>query len=349
MKIQKKSYLTRQGNNYAIDNDDPLLEKWIPKRDSNESVLTMKIYPKDIHVTSHNPAPRPFKWLTPEEKVKEEEKKQQKRGRIKKFSFGSIKRLRFLLRNVADTMEYEAGLTYPNEFPNDGLLVKEHFHKLRQRLNYYGYKFIWVLEFQRRGAPHFHMLLNKEITHEELAKMWFKIVGSGDLKHLKRGVHVAPIRSKEGMAKYFATYLSKQEQKHVPLAYQNVGRFWGSSQDLLKCVVKKFYGNTEDIQALKKQLRPVRRWFDSMKRMWSKKRKFVGGKRYKNKFVRRGASFKVINSDVFVQELKKRGMDTSLYEEGVDDTPMRKLGVSSPPLKGKHFPNGDGNQMSFWS
>ena len=78
MKIQKKSYLTRQGNNYAIDNDDPLLEKWKPKRDSNESVLTMKIYPKDIHVTSHNSAPRPFKWLTPEEKIKEEEKKQQK-------------------------------------------------------------------------------------------------------------------------------------------------------------------------------------------------------------------------------------------------------------------------------
>jgi hypothetical protein len=69
----------------------------------------MKIYPKDIHVTSHNPAPRPFKWLTPEEKIKEEEKKQQKRGKIKKLSFGSVKRLKFLLRNIVHKMEYEAG------------------------------------------------------------------------------------------------------------------------------------------------------------------------------------------------------------------------------------------------
>ena len=192
------------------------------------------------------------------------------------------------------------------------------------------------------------MLLNKEIKEEVLAKMWFKIVGSGDLKHLKRGVHVAPIRSKDGMAKYFATYLSKQEQKHVPIEYQNVGRFWGSSLDLLECTIKKYYGNGEDIQTLKKQLRPIRRWFDGKKRSWSKKRKFTG-KVFKNKFVRRGTSFKVIYMDLFVNELKSRGLDISLYEVGIDDTPVRKLGVSSLPPQRKHFPNGDGNQMSFWS
>lgn len=349
MKINKKSYLTRLGRNYAIHNDDKIIEKWSPKKNSNEHVLTMKVFARDLHVTSFNPALRPFKWLTPEEKIELEEKKQQKRGQIKKFSFGSVKRLRFLLRNIVHKMEYEATLTYPNEFPNNGLLVKEHFHKLRQRLNYYGYKFVWVLEFQERGAPHFHLLLNKEIREEELAKMWFKIVGSGDLKHLKHGVHVDKIRSKDGMAKYFATYIGKQEQKNVPLGYQNVGRFWGSSIELLECTIKKYYGNVEDIQELKKQLRPIRRWFDGQKRSWSNKRKFTGVKGYKNKFVRRGASFKVIHSDLFVNELKNRGLDISLYEVGIDDTPVRKQGVSSFPPQRRHFPNGDGSQMSFWS
>ncbi len=301
MKTDKKYFLTRLGRNYEIDRNDPILEKWIPKKRPDENVLTMKVFPKDIHVSSNNPMP------------KSRFRKVVRRGAIKKLTTRSTKRLRFLLRNVADTMEYEAGLTYPNEFPNDGLLVKEHFHKLRQRLNYRGYKFIWVLEFQRRGAPHFHMLLNKYIKEEDLAKMWFDIVGSGDVKHLRRGVHVEVIRSKDKMASYFVTYITKQDQKQVPEEYKNVGRFWGSSQNILTCTVKKFYGNMEDIRELKKQLRPMRRWFDGKKRSWSKQRPFKS-KKFVNKYIRRGVAFKIINTNIFIDELKKRGLDTSLYE-----------------------------------
>jgi hypothetical protein len=53
--------------------------------------------------------------------------------------------------------------------------------------------------------------------------------------------------------------------------------------------------------------------------------------------------------DLFVNELKSRGLDISLYDVGIDDTPVLKLGVSSFSTQRKHFPNGDGNQMSFWS
>jgi hypothetical protein len=300
MNVKKKHYLTRLGRNYEIQEDEKILEKWKSKKRDTEDVLTLKIFPKDLHVSSHNPRVKEFK--------------PSKRGVIKKFSFGSIRRLRFLLRNTAEQMEYEVGLTYPNEFPNDGLLVKKHFHKLRMRLNYREYKYIWILEFQGRGAPHFHMLLNKEIDKDVLASMWFDIVGSGDAKHLKRGVHVGVIRSKEKMAGYFATYLSKQDQKLVPETFQNVGRFWGASRNLLTCTVKKYYGNPEDIKALKKQMRPMRRWHNGQKRSWSKKKKFKV-KGLKNNFVKRGVAFKVINSNLFIDELRKRNMDTSLYEE----------------------------------
>lgn len=299
MNLKKKYYLTRLGESREVQEGEEILEKLKQKKRDDEEVLTVKVFPKDLHVLSHYSR---IKKLKPT-----------KRGTIKKFSFGSTKRLRFLLRNTSEQMEYEVGLTYPNEFPNDGLIVKGHFHRLRMRLNYYGYKYIWILEFQGRGAPHFHMLLNKEIEKEVLANMWFDIVGSGDIKHLKRGVHVSAIRSKERMASYFATYLSKQDQKLVPEAFQNVGRFWGASRNLLDCTIKKFYGTPDDIQVLKKQMRPIRRWHNAQKRSWSKKRKFKV-KAIKNRFVKRGAGFKVINSNLFTDELKRRNLDTTLYE-----------------------------------
>ena len=149
-----------------------------------------------------------------------------------------------------------------------------------------------------------------------LLKIWFDIVGSGDLKHLKKGAHIEAIRNKDGMAGYFATYLSKQDQKQVPVAFNNVGRFWGVSKNLLDCTIKKFYGKYADIQELKRELRPMRRWYDGQKRGWSKKKKFVTTtKKFKNTTRNRGITLKVINSNLFVGELRKRDLDTSLYEE----------------------------------
>ena len=212
-------------------------------------------------------------------------------------------------------MEYEVGLTYPNEFPNDGIAVKNNLHKLRMRLAYRGYKSIWILEFQERGAPHFHMLIDKEIELKKLLAMWYAIVGSGDIKHLRHGAHVKKIRTKEGMRHYFASYLSKQDQKTVPVEYHNVGRFWGYSLSLMECTVKKFYGNPEDIQQLKRELRPMRKWYDAQKRGWTKKKSTGAKKFHRNPHLNhRGSKVKVVNSDKFIDELKKRGLDKELYE-----------------------------------
>ena len=299
MKIIEKKYLRLSGKSHVLVSP----ENKTKTAHHYDTILTVKIFEKDFHMSSY------VKPLVTR-KIK-----YSKRGTIKKLTVRSTKRLRFLLRNTAHKMEYEVGLTYPKSFSSDGVLVKKHFHKLRTRLNYYGYKYIWILEFQSRGAPHFHMLVSKEIKKDVLAKMWFDIVGSGDLKHLRRGVHVAIIRNKDGMAGYFATYLSKQDQKHVPESYSNVGRFWGSSKDLVDCTVKKFYGLHADIQELKREIRPLRRWYDKQKKSWSKKKKFVPIKnKFKSPVMNKGMSLKVINSDRYVYELRKRRLDFSLYE-----------------------------------
>lgn len=312
MKKMRKEYLVREGRFRELDSKNGITYV-------SEDSVVFRVYPKDIYVSNHK---------TNDEHLKSKNSKKSKRGRVKIFSFGSTKRLRFLLRNVIDKMVCEVGLTYPVTFPNSGLIIKQHFHLLRMRLNYYGYRNVWILEFQERGAPHFHMLLDKEISKEVLAKMWFDVVGSGDSKHLEHGVHVGLIRNRDKMASYFSSYLTKQDQKHVPADFQNVGRFWGVSRDLLKCTEKIFYGDANDVDYIKKQMRLMRRWYKGQKRLWSKNKKFVPDKRFlkykkrgfewvegkKGFFVKPFDSYKIINTNLFVNELKRRGIDTSLYE-----------------------------------
>jgi hypothetical protein len=95
------------------------------------------------------------------------------------------------------------------------------------------------LEFQQRGAPHLHVLDDapwpgtKDAIgqwRDDLAQAWFRIVGSGDEKHLKAGTSSEKVRSPRGGSFYAVKYASKMYQKLVPPGYQNCGRFWGSSR-----------------------------------------------------------------------------------------------------------------------
>ena len=108
------------------------------------------------------------------------------------------------------------------------------------------------LEFQERGAPHFHILVDKEIPHQKVAKSWYRIVGSGDEKHLKAGTEVRAIRAKDSIGYYLTTYMEKARQKSVPPEYEKVGRFWGSSKGLLQEKKMKIFGKREDIYQIEK-------------------------------------------------------------------------------------------------
>jgi hypothetical protein len=87
----------------------------------------------------------------------------------------------------------------------------------------------WFLEFQKRGAPHFHLLTTDFYSYRRCQMLWYAIVNSGDSKHLKAGVRVETLkRGKKGMISYAKKYARKQEQKEVPPDYLNVGRFYGT-------------------------------------------------------------------------------------------------------------------------
>lgn len=148
------------------------------------------------------------------------------RGRIVGLSAASARNLSFIARNV-EGLETMLTLTYPAAFPTDGRLVKAHWTALRRWLAHRGLGGLWWLEFQDRGAPHLHVYMTGQVDKLEIAKAWYRIVGSGDLRHLVAGTRIERIRNTHAVAAYAAKYTSKQAQKIVPAGFENVGRFWG--------------------------------------------------------------------------------------------------------------------------
>ena len=149
---------------------------------------------------------------------------------IRELTRRSLRAMKLHFRNI-EGAKYIVTLTYPANFPMDGKLVKYHLMLIRKWFLYYGVSGSWFLEFQVRGAPHFHIITNKAVDKEALSRQWYKVVGSGDEKHLKAGTQQQAIRKPHAVAAYVAKYAAKSEQKIVPAEYANVGRFWGGWGD----------------------------------------------------------------------------------------------------------------------
>lgn len=166
------------------------------------------------------------------------------RGDVVHFSYKARQRLAFVAANTPVRFLTMITLTYPSEYSNDGLAVKRHFREFLQfcRRDLGTPFYLWFLEFQRRGAPHLHLLLDWPLPRSRqavqavrfrVASTWYRIVGSGDEKHLAAGTRTERLRSSEGGARYAVKYACKMRQKVVPVQYQNVGRFWGCSRAVI--------------------------------------------------------------------------------------------------------------------
>lgn len=110
-------------------------------------------------------------------------------------------------------------------------------------------RMFWHLEFQRRGAPHWHCLMVLPLTidgqaiTQVVSRQWYEAVGSGDPKHLAAGTRIDFDESIKGtdplrVALYFAGYSTKtgggkdkSHQFEVPDGWADtngsVGRWWG--------------------------------------------------------------------------------------------------------------------------
>lgn len=124
--------------------------------------------------------------------------------------------------------------------------------------------YFWFLEFQSRGAPHFHLGLSipapqrTDGTRQELASWWAIIAEQGDWPYScvkpRKGKLIQgegsftresvfrqhrrlkvweDVHHSDGAWRYVITYVSKPYQKEVPENYRNVGRFWGVSSGIV--------------------------------------------------------------------------------------------------------------------
>ncbi len=152
-----------------------------------------------------------------------------RRGKIQGFSKKSRRRL---MQKISMTkkscLPMFVTLTYPGEFSEDPKVWKRDLQVFWMRFvrRFPDVGAVWKLEFQKRGAPHYHLLV-WGVSYIDLLRFvpeaWYQVVGSGDVRHFNAGTRVEQVRSWRGVMAYASKYLAKLES--VP--YDAVGRFWG--------------------------------------------------------------------------------------------------------------------------
>jgi hypothetical protein len=198
------------------------------------------------------------------------------RGVVTGLSRQSRSRLIFTSRNLLD-LTHMVTLTYPAEYTNSGRRVKRDWAAFRKWMrrtapNIAG---LWVLEFQERGAPHLHVFVTGGLPYNAVAAAWYRIVGSGDEKHLRAGTRVERLYAPTAVATYASKYAAKWDQKGVPEEFQHVGRMWGLFGGLrLDCEI--VHGRLRDVASTLRVVRTVR---DRDRKRWGLRRRRDGGRR----------------------------------------------------------------------
>lgn len=159
-------------------------------------------------------------------------KRKKRRGTIKNFSKASRNRLMMKMAKLnREKTPYFLTLTYPSSWPS-ARESKKHLSSFIKRLKRrYGddLGYIWKLEFQKRGAPHYHLFLwgindyGKELMGW-IADSWAEVCKMDDENHVKAGTSIQKIRSWKGVRSYSAKYFGKIDENERE---KGIGRVWG--------------------------------------------------------------------------------------------------------------------------
>lgn len=154
-------------------------------------------------------------------------------------------------------------LTYGQNFPVSGQKVKADINIFLTyaKRSFGQFSYFWFLEFQKRYAPHIHLISTlpppDECKHELFATLWSNLVEVGNwpyttiyspynrrdalfgmntrdsvFRQHRRRQNWKEIYNEDGAIRYVLKYAKKAYQKAVPKDFRDVGRFWGTSRDV---------------------------------------------------------------------------------------------------------------------
>lgn len=143
-------------------------------------------------------------------------------GDIRGFSASSRTRMRQQIQRLSrDAHGLFLTLTYHRSSPT-GRDVKRHLHAfvqaLRRRWDGLKWALIWRLEYQKRGAPHLHMLISGiSFEHKDTFKrIWHRITGETSDEHRRRGAWVERWPRGSKLSSYVAKYMAKDDDSDAP-------------------------------------------------------------------------------------------------------------------------------------
>lgn len=169
--------------------------------------------------------------VSPDKKLKSP-----KRSVITEFTKKSRSRLQSKIAQVdRNCIPVFMTLTYAKHYSEEYQDYKQDLNNLwvRMRRKFPNVGMIWKLEFQKRGAPHYHCLVwgvDVEQLRQYIPLWWLELAGHGDVNHIMFHMGLLPgsehcvqaVKSWNGVKSYASKYLSKG----VGSACRS-GRFWG--------------------------------------------------------------------------------------------------------------------------
>jgi len=233
------------------------------RKPSNPTIATLNLCHSGLHIT------RPATGVPP--------KSSSARGAVNGFSKKSRARLRHMLlfvdfdslgsadKTAKSSRGWFVTLTYPREYDTDWHEWKRHLDRFSKRIRRLG-SFdwaIWKLELQRRGAPHFHIVVAFEVAANKTdfrawtMNAWHECIRTHDTQHAHVGTDARPLYTEQHgkVLNYIVKYIGK------PSVYDGevkIGRCWGKWGNLQSDPIAtfKFVYQTDWYEFVRR----VRRW-----------------------------------------------------------------------------------------
>jgi len=159
---------------------------------------------------------------------------------------------------------------------------KRHLDTFLKWLRRRGLRYLWILEFQRRGVPHYHVWVSKDVTdkicHDRLTRgfdwrscmrHWLRVIGSlDDQSAFRVAMHPASYQPWDVRVgnNYATKYADKICQKGLPESVDGYGRWWGTDRQAESDLTAHWNETTETVRARRQCIRYFERTMPSLRR-----------------------------------------------------------------------------------